>query len=125
MNKKSSDEIIAFKFKRAIDVCFEREDKQAAISRINREYGVNISSCDMYIRNIRSMLEGERYTRNMSINETDITMKNFYSFNNGKYFKKALQSLKQHIKYSQEQEGQPLHRLREVLAKWSDKAQTK
>lgn len=77
MNKESS-ETIDFIFKRALDVFFEKEDKDTAILRIHERFGTNKSSCGMYIRIISSMLKGERYKRSMSSTATDNILKNFY-----------------------------------------------
>lgn len=120
MNKESP-EAIDFIFNRAIDVYFKKEDKNTAILRIHEKFGTNENSCGMYIRIIGSMLKGEIYNRGMSATATNSILKNFYSFNNGKFFKNSIHSLKQYIDHYEKNNGIIMYKLREVLSKWSVK----
>jgi len=120
MNKELP-ETIDFIFKKAIDVYFGKEDKDNAILIIHKEFGTNINSCGMYIRIISSMLKGERYERSLSSTAADNILKNFYSYENGKFFDNSIQSLKQYINHHEKNDGITKKKLREVLSKWSEK----
>jgi len=119
MNKESP-EAIDYIFKIATDVCFDKEDRDIAIQRIYKNYGTNKNSCDMYFRNIFNMLNGERFSVSMSAEATDNILRNFYTYNDGKFFNNSIQSLKHYIK-DKNNKGKPIHKMREVLSKWSVK----
>ena len=120
MNKESPEDI-DFIFKRAINVHYEKEDRNTAILRIHNKTKTNKASCAMYIRIISSMLKGERYPVGMSSTATDDILKNFYSYNNAKFFNNSVHSLEQYIYYYENNKGKPPYKLREVLSKWAPK----
>ncbi len=120
MNKESP-EALDYIFKMALDVYFEKKEKNNAIVKIHEKFNTNESSCGMYIRIIINMLKGERYTRGMSSTATDNILKNFFFYDNKKFFNNSIHSLEQFINHYEKSNGITLHRLRVVLSKWTVK----
>ena len=80
---------------------------------------VNINSSADYINNYRYLIEGKKFSRTLNFESMEYFLENIYFDNGSNGLQNALLALKKHIEYYEKIQNTTMHKMRELVDKFS------
>jgi 5-methylcytosine-specific restriction protein A len=114
---KITQEMIEAGFTASANVYFGKMSRQKAIAELNKEFRMNEGSASDYIGNFKKMMDGEKYTRTNSADQTDYLFSRILKDYGTSRLSNAIKAAKEHVKYYEKLRGITLSTIREIISK--------